>query len=728
MANKVDNIYVELFENLKIPKRLEPENIAAMLAEKAAQTSNIKTSRTKNYTPSISAKRSEQAETSERNITITSNIRKTSTTFRMIASIAACAALAFGMAGYMGVFDKKLPQEPPKSGAQYAEDYDTLHKTFEEYYVGSEDKRTLDSAIADIEHSYNDNENESHPDSALTPKPSEDDSETIAAAPSVTESNVPDNVSDPPAEETAPEIEEIYNDEDAPDSSYEEIKLPEQKAKSFDGEVLFGLGFMAEQNGDSLRIYSTDGGKIALTDTVMPFSVPGTDKTLLGFYTDNLKLTVVYSVANSAVYAYDPAANGMLGTPYGAPTSASASGYSVEVVIYSIVDGRAVLNTDFTQDGSLVDMNFQNGSLYLATAYNDYRNTPIIGVEDLQSYVPGYTVNGIRNYIDPQNIMIPEYLSTTDYTVISGITTDGAVSVQAVLGYEGRVILKEGAVYLFGYDTTSSGDVTSAKVFSLANGQVIYSGYKDIDGVALSGDGISLFGSSIAITSVSSTLDGYVTTLAVYDGTMELISRVSFQGVALTNVKRVGNMLYLSGASESGVAIDLSNPAQPEWSTENSPKDDITEGLVEIDGGYVTLTLDDSGELLLSKLSKDDSGNLVMNYSTVLCEDGGRSKALDNNGILFVSGSTVGVPYGFFDGLDYCFKYALYRASSNGFELLGEIENHEVDEVFENGKAYLNNGYLYIFSDGRVYCASTKDGLSVVSTANLIQSAYSGHR
>ncbi len=721
MARNVDNIYVELFENLKIPERLEPENIAAMLAEKTAAVSSGKA-------PAEVVKTSD--EKISRNITVTSNKRLTSTAFRTIASFAACAALAFGVAGYMGVFDKELPSEPPKVGAQYAENYDDLHKTFEEYYVGSEDKKTLDSAIADIEHSYNDNENENEtgPDSAaVTSKP---EPEKEAPAQSVTEpaeAGIPEHVAPAPAEDPTPEVEEIETpDLGASDPAREEIKLPETKAKSIDGEVVFGDGFMAEQNDGVLRIYSTGGGNVELTESIIPAIVPGAEKTLAGFYASGSKLTVVYSVATSSNYPYDPTVNGMLDSLYG--VQPSASGYSVEVCVYNVFGGRPMLENDFTQDGSLVDMTYSNGNLYTVTAYNDYRNAPIVGVEDLQSYVPGYTVNGVRNYIEPQNIMIPDYISTTDYTVISGVTSDGAVSVQAVLGYEGRVVLTNGAVYLFGYDSTPAGDVTSAKVFWLVDGQVVYAGYKDIDGVALSGDGISLFGNAIAVTSVSDSPDGsgYVTTLTIYDSTLEKVSWAYFQGVALTTVKRVGDSLYFSGQGEN-YAIDLSDPEHPMRMDGTAPVNDPAEGLVEFDGGYVTLTLDDGGELILSKLSKDPGGSLMLNYSTVLCESGGRSKALENNGLLFVSGSVVGVPYGFFDGLDYTFRYALYRAGSNGFEPAGEIEIHEVDEAFEFGKAYLNGGYLYILSEGRVYCAATKDGLSLSGTANLIQSAYSGH-
>ena len=39
MADRTNNIYTELFESIPIPSRLEPENIAIMLSERAGAKS-----------------------------------------------------------------------------------------------------------------------------------------------------------------------------------------------------------------------------------------------------------------------------------------------------------------------------------------------------------------------------------------------------------------------------------------------------------------------------------------------------------------------------------------------------------------------------------------------------------------------------------------------------------------------------------------------------------------
>ena len=88
----------------------------------------------------------------------------------------------------------------------------------------------------------------------------------------------------------------------------------------------------------------------------------------------------------------------------------------------------------------------------------------------------------------------------------------------------------------------------------------------------------------------------------------------------------------------------------------------------------------------------------------------------------------VGVPYGFFDGYDYCYRYGMYKLEGSTFRLVGQIESHEVDEAFEMTRSKLSGGILYIFSEGRVYSAMGGDSsLSVISSADLIESSYSGH-
>ena len=719
MANKVSNPYIELFDQLPVPERLEPKNIAAMLNERMAlnalpeKTSSVKAEKTKSV-PAWNR------------ITVTNNKRRTSVAYRSIASVAACAALVLGVIGYMNVGNSELPSDDRQSGGAYAADYDDVHKTFEKYYVDDGGKKTLDSAIEDIEHSYNESENNSQigtgtpSDTGITDQP-----DVTEPQPSVTEPPVTDDdpaVTDKPGD---PNADQPHQSEVVDDS----VPLPEDPAVIDNSDVAFGDGFLVRQDGNILRIITAHGGMVEYTDNIFPLFEERTSKTLAGFYASGSNVVAVYSVMNGNAAA-DPVESDhslvgdLLDSLYG-PEDILESRNTVEVCVYDIRDGRAILTSNTVQGGSLINMNFANGALYLVTAYNDYRIAPIIGVEDLESYVPSYTVNGQKFYIQASDIMIPEYVATTDYTVISGITVNGEVSMKAVLGYEGRVILKNGAVYLFAYDNSAGTDLTSVRVFSLSGGNVIYAGFIDIDGVALGGAGISVFGDAIAVTSVKHTENGYGTTLGIYDGTMNIISSADFPG-ALTSAKRDGKKLYLKG-SKAEYGVDLSNPSIPVLLNESYEKDNA-DGLVEFVGGYVTLTKAADGSIVLARISKNQNGDLRLDYKATVCDKkGADSKALKNNGLLFVNGDIVGLPYGYFDGYDYCYRYAIYRATATGFEMMGYIETHETDDAFDSGKAVLNSGVLYIFSEGRVYSAVIGDTLTQIGAADIIESAYSGH-
>ncbi len=714
MANKANNIYTELFESIPIPSRLEPENIAAMLNERAGAKSL-----SAEKVPEKHIKAEEPASQPRRIEMTPGKKRSASPFFRTAAAMAACAALALGVIGYMGAGETELPTEDGDVGGAYASDYNDVHKTFEQYYVDTAGKKTLDSAIKDIEHSYNENENDTQtsqpadPSVTESPEPAETTSSADVSAPAV-----PDEPEAPVTEPAEPQPQAPAPNETVDDT----VPLPSSEAFKDDSGIVFGDGFMLRRDGNTIRIIKASAGELDYTGNIFPSYEEMTSKTLAGFYADGMRAIAVYSeVRGGAPYANDPV-NGLIDGLYGQNTEPRSS---VEVCIYTIRDGAAFLDSVTVQSGSLVDMNYVNGSLYLVTAYNDYRVAPIIGVDDLESYVPSYTVNGVKYYIEASDIMIPDYISTTDYTVISGISLTGGVSMKAVLGYEGRVVLRSGAVYLFGYDSSASGDRTSARVFSLSGGNVDYAGCVYIDGVALGGDGISCFGSNIAVTAVRKVNNSYETDITVFDGTMNVVSRAVINE-ALTTAERIDTSLYLSGAQRR-YGIDLSDPAAP-FEIKEEPKPDPAKGLVEFDGGYVTLTKAPDGSLQLAKIVKNAAGELRLEYKTAICsEPSCDSKALENNGLLFISGNVVGLPYGYYDGYDYCYRYALYRAANGSFSPMGEIEFHETDSAYEYERAILNGGVLYIFSEGRISAAVVGDSLVLVDSAEIVESAYSGH-
>lgn len=743
VANKVQNPYIELFEQLSIPERLEPQNIAAMLSERAALNTLPEKSSVKPEKTHYSAEKSDDV--GERNITVSEGGRKrTSRVYRCVASLAACAALALGIYSYVGSGTRNIRTDD-RGGGSYASDYNDVHKSFEQYYIEDAGK-TLDSAIADIEHSYNESNNDpTNTDPAQ--EPTVPDEPPVSAAPSTepvepqvsgdsTVGEIPDETQ--PSSGTEPETNPPADEPSAtePEKVDEKLPLPEKDAVIDDGGILFGEGFALIRDSNVLRVISTAAGPhgVGYVGNIFPTFEEETSKSLAGFYTFGNRIVAVYAVESLRTPEPDSEAledNGqsvvgeLFDSLYSDTSVSDNTRSSVEVCTYEYTGlGDPMLVSTTVQGGGLIDMNFINGSLYLVTAYNDYRFAPIIGVEDLDNYVPSYTVNGVKYYVQASDIMIPDYLATTDYTVISGIGVDGSVSVKAVLGYEGRVLLRSGAVYLLGYDSVDGKDYTSVRVFSLSGGNVIYAGSVDIEGVALGGAGVSTFNGAIAVTTVRSTDHGYVTTLGIYDGIMNLISSADIPG-ALTTVKRDGNRIYLSDSKQS-VGFDLTELSKP-VTIDGTPAKNPAEGLVAFQDGYVTLTKSKDG-IVLSKIIRNADNTLSLAFSEIVCsEQSASSEALENNGILFVSNDVVGVPYGFFDGLDNCYRYELFRETESGFESMGYVEMHETDDVYKPGRAVLNGGVLYVFSDGRVSALTVGDSVALLSKVDIVVSSYGGH-
>ena len=706
------NIYGEMFEQLSIPARLEPDNIAKMLDEHMAAN-------TKRSSITVSS--------SDNNIKRSAPKRTHSAAYRVIMSAAACAALVLGIMRYTGATEPKIVVTPPAPG-NYASDYSDIHSAFQQYYVDDSDKQTLDSAIAEIEHAYNEAQANEGTDETVT------EPEVTTTQPDVTEPPV--TTTEAPVTEPAPEEEENVTITDIEEPEESGVALPDMSGFDRDHGIIIENGRIFVRDGNDIRILSSVDGTLNYDGTVEMLSGVNETKELVEFYVIGNRLAAVYTVEtaeviDSAVPAqeeeFESVLDEIIGDTY-AEVAHDVIRHSTEVCIYEFTDGAFYQVYNYTQCGSLVEIKETDGSIYVVTDYNDYRLSPIVGVDDLDSYVPTYSINGVKLFLEPSEILLPSRVTTTDYTVISGINVAASsinASVQALLGYEGRTVVTDSAVYIFAYESADTSS-TSVEKFKLMDGAVMHDGFEVIDGVALSGDGITHNGDTILISTLSNTELGYVTSVKAYDEALEIISKVDLPAL-LTKAQLDGSKLYLNG-SDCAYAIDFLDPAAPAL-IEITGEKDVLESLVEFEDGYVILTRAEDGSIKLSKIIEDVNGDLSVCYEATVYEAAdATSKALINNDVLYVGDGLVGVPYGYFDGYDYCYTYALYRSVGNAFELVGKFESHETDAAFEMGKAIESDGTLYVFSEGRVYAMNaTTEALSLIGRADIIYSAYSGH-
>ncbi len=774
----MNNIYSEMLSSLPVPERLSPENIALMLEENSAAKKNramissdlgaeskrelpksketvTVTRPSEIYTQDAVAEASEKPEESAAGTKIneisvseekTPSARREKTAagkpvrrtayYRAVLSIAACAALVFGMTRY---FDNgEVAQiDTEIKGSTYASDYDELHKTFRKYYVDDEEKQTLDSAMAQIEHSYDESQGSEVSDNVTEP------SQTTTPEDAVT-GEVTKPQEDTTGENTVPTVpDEMETQPQTPDEnvSIEEVDpadtpLPEFTGEALDNAIISGNRIYVI-DGNAVKVILTDNGQMSYIGDITPSCDMFETKTLEKVIPMGDRVALIYSSVNEepeSIPVFED--NGTLVDEifdsFYTEEQASSQVRSVEVAIYDVYQNGVISQLSvLSQNGTLVDVRSDGEYIYLVTDYDDYRNAPLTGVDDLDSYVPSYEQDGVKYYIQPENILIPGYVSTTDYTIVSGVSIGAfgvTADVQAVLGSEGKVIVTDGAVYIYGYSGGGGVDETVCEKLRLSYGMARYENSYAVEGVALAG-GIYECDGTIFVTTLKKSDTGYTTVVYAFDSEMNMLSRVEFPA-AVRKVSFDGKKVYLTNGAKS-YGADFSQPANPQLIDYKAQAEiDLTSNLMEFGNGYVTLTRGKDGSIVLSKIVPADGGYITEAFTTVASPTGDpTSMALGDNSVMYLDpySGYVGVPYGFFDGYDYCYRYALYRLTGAGFELVGQIESHEVDEAFEMGRSELSSGILYIFSEGRIYSATVGSSLSVISSAELIESSYSGH-
>ena len=682
------NIYSEMFESIAVPERLSPANIEKMLQEKAPE-------KCKRAAITVSRSASQEPE------------KKTSTTiiaiYRTVASLAACLVMAFGIYNAIG----NQPELPKSQESSYAQSYEDLHKTFRKYYV-DENKDTLDSALEEIEQSYNNGKQES--DDVVVEAPTT--TAPITEAPVVTEPNLPDD----------PEVEVDPDNTDEP--IVEPVETPELATTpetDWVQEAIISEGRIFIQNGNGVKVLSAVGGNLEVITEILPEETELITKKLEKFFVDGSRLVVVYSVSE-----HEPTVNvdedstvvGELISNIYEEEQAPVEEYC-EICIYEFTLDGALKLASNTQAGTLVKAEISEGAVYVITNYDSYK-APIVGVEDLQSYVPYYSINGMHCFVSPENILIPANVATTDYTVVSGThVASGQMSVQAVLGSEGKLVVTDSAVYVFVYGDKS----TNVNKLGLFGGNVGFSAAAFVPGVAVNG-GIFEDNGVLFIATLVEGDSGYTTSLNALNADMQPISHITFPS-ALTSMERHGRKIFLKNYEET-YGADFTIPEVPMLILEDSVPE--TEGLVAFGNGYISLDKNENG-LVLTTFVQTEQG-LVEGFGTVIYQGEATSKALSNNELLFIDNYNgfVGVPYGFFDGFDYCYRFEMFKITEAGFVSLGFVEAHETDTAFEPERAVVDNGILYLFSQGRIYGVAVNEGTpAVISVCNLIESGYSGH-
>ena len=665
----------ELIDEVEVPDELSPENIALMLKAKTTQSKmetehiNIKS------VPSVHAQRL-------RIIKMTA------------ASVAACAVIGTGLIAYNSHNESKIGtiDETIEYNAISPNDYEDLYSIYTGIYFS-----------ADPEQEDKDNAPEADDNNENVP--------AILDAPTEPE----DTLSELSAYDFQGAAKGLANDADI-------VKT--------DGTNLYCIsdGKLYIVSLDTMEIVSVIENKLS-----PPVELYIDGDRLILVSKENEEIQIVESSSSSSEITTSdsvvPAAGSdTLSTDEknaDPNRTESVSRANVAVDIYDLKDkSNPKLTTSYKQNGKYTSSKLVDGVLYLVSDYSDYRTAPLSDGASLDSFVPAYSLNGNRQFVAPEDIMVPANANSTDYTVVSAIGCNSdtpEVTVKAVLGTSRNVYCSADTLYTVGVGKSSSGvDYSIITSFDLSEGTgITYKASSSVAGMVISKYSMNEYNGNFRIATETSDENGTSTSVYVLDSELKVINSagalLAGQTVSAVRFEDTFASLFTSNDTPALVLDLASDPPVQSQSLANTSaylygySDTKLCGIdKKADGNGLTLTM-------------YDADNGLMLNSIDFAEDIGEvnSKALTDRRAVLIDSGMVGVPvysYSEFgvNNLYYVFSYD----DEAGFALKGKIEYVELDDsaVFE--RAAVNEDMLYIFSEKKVVSVCLGD-FKVAGSADL---------
>lgn len=665
----------ELIDEVEVPDELSPENIALMLKAKTTQSKmetehiNIKS------VPSVHAQRL-------RIIKMTA------------ASVAACAVIGTGLIAYNSHNESKIGtiDETIEYNAISPNDYDDLYSIYTGIYFS-----------ADPEQEEKDNAPEADKNDENVP--------AISDAPTEPE----DTLSELSAYDFQGAAKGLANDADI-------VKT--------DGTNLYCIsdGKLYIVSLDTMEIVSVIENKLS-----PPVELYIDGDRLILVSKENEEIQIVESSSSSSEITTSdsvvPAAGSdTLSTDEknaDPNRTESVSRANVAVDIYDLKDkSNPKLTTSYKQNGKYTSSKLVDGVLYLVSDYSDYRTAPLSDGASLDSFVPAYSLNGNRQFVAPEDIMVPANANSTDYTVVSAIGCNSdapEVTVKAVLGTSRNVYCSADTLYTVGVGKSSSGvDYSIITSFDLSEGTgITYKASSSVAGRVISKYSMNEYNGNFRIATETSDENGTSTSVYVLDSELKVINSagalLAGQTVSAVRFEDTFASLFTNDDTPA-LVLDLASypPVQSQSLANTSAylygySDTKLCGIdKKADGNGLTLTM-------------YDADNGLMLNSIDFAEDIGEvnSKALTDRRAVLIDSGMVGVPvYSYSEFGVNNFYYVFSYDDEAGFTLKGKIEYVELDDsaVFE--RATVNEDMLYIFSEKKVVSVRLGD-FKVAGSADL---------
>ncbi len=575
---KKDNKIKELFEEIPIPQELLPENIANMLKEKSQALNNpIKEKKTEGKQIILSNKTKKK-----NNI---SHYR------RISVSVAACLVLTLGATLFfkngsqLGTLIK--PSEKVEtSKVVTASSYSEIYKNIQKVYVMDDNEVELEKIISNSDDSGN-----------YIEKPQTYILENKINAGSVIEVEQNDkieNLLDVKPDTLRSKDNFVYyiaNDTVyIVDSSNEELSIiREQKSENLHPKCIYLIGNNLVIISDSVSEVGSNSKETKQEETTQSAETTAFESETTSEGDSENTETSVETSSEMTEDETSSQENSEETTP-SSQTDETTTNITTSSVVNEIIKEKAKITTtvidvvDITdpynpnlinsvsQDGKYISSRITDGHIYVASDHKDERNKTIKNEDDIENYVPSFTVNGKKSFIEPENIIFPSQVNNTNYIIVTGLDVSNVSpvkSAKALFGYKDYAFFSSDHIYTFANVYGEKSQETTIVRMDMEKGDISNSVTTKITGVVKDSSSFSEYNGNLRVaTSVyNKSNEKFTNGLYILDTDMKVCGKITgFGGDGLFKSVKFDNssaFFIASDKDNSKLVIDCTQPTKP---------------------------------------------------------------------------------------------------------------------------------------------------------------------
>lgn len=610
-------------------------------------------------------------ESETRTMTITAKRTNRAVIMRTLAAAAACVALAVGFRAFIEE-NRPDPIEPIVSEIAYEDIRDIQVQSYDELYNIYTGIYLKNPTVSGAENG--------------------DGEEIITDETAITEVTSPADVT-----VTEPNVTETAKPQETEKLSAETIEAV--RSDFSDADIV---------KSDDRSIYYICGGTLYVVskdDMAVTAEIAGENAPFEMYVRDDL--LVLMSEENAS-------------DQYGAEKNVCAD-------IYNIASGIPEKITSYKQNGTYTSSRMdKNGVLYLVTGHSGRHTASPAENAELENYVPGYYIDGVKHYVAAEDISVPREANNTDYTVVSSVSCgeDTSVSVKAVLGSSKNAYCSENTLYVAGTGTKDGRSYTAVTSFALFENELEYKASATLDGELISRYSMAETGGLFRIACRSFDENGMIVT-CIYslDSRLNAVSSVEdlLPGVIVGKVKYDENFasIIAKGSEEPELTVDMSGNDLEESGSDASGfvaayVNKFSDGML----GISAERLEESGDASLKLEMYDaDSGikTAEISFAELPMVD---SPALTDKKAMLIDeeNNIIGIPVSGKTESSFVNQYYVFGYTpEDGFIQKGVIELTDIGGSCGFERAVVSEGVLIIVGNGKMVSVQLSD-MTVIDT------------